>query len=81
MAVNDFLQISMETASSKNGQMYFTNPVTSCDITYTENGVTTKLTTTLERRSSLLLKINILDLMPSSRTYQIAINTIDRART
>lgn len=71
----------METASSKNGQMYFTNPVTSCDITYIENGVTSKLNTTLERRSSLLLKINIFDLMPSNRTYQIAINTIDRART
>jgi len=46
LAVNDYLQISMGNAGSKNGQIYFSNTVTSCDVTYDLNGVITKLNTT-----------------------------------
>lgn len=46
LAVNDYLQISLANAGSKNGQIYFSNTVTSCDVTYELNGVTTKLSTT-----------------------------------
>lgn len=71
----------MGNAGSKNGQIYFSNTVTSCDVTYDLNGVITKLNTTFQKRSPQLLKININEAMLSSKTYQIAINTIDRART
>lgn len=81
LAVNDYLQISMDNAASKNGQIYFSSTVTSCDVTYILNGVSTKLSTTFEKRSSQLLKINFNEPMLSSVTYQVAINTIDRART
>ncbi len=81
MSANDYFTITLDTASTKNGQMYFSNPMTSCDILFTENGVTSKLLSTVERMSSTLIRVNLNEIMLSNRTYQIAINTIERART
>ena len=36
----------MDNAPTRNGQIYFSNTVTSCDLTYDQNGVTTRLSTT-----------------------------------
>lgn len=81
LAINDYLQISMDNATDKNGQMLFSNPMTSCNISYTVGGVTTTLSTTFQRVSSQLVIITMNAPMPSANTYQIAINTITRPRT
>jgi hypothetical protein len=81
LAINDFLNIALEAATSRNSQISFSNPITSCDIFSVLNGVKTKLTTTVQKISASLLRVNLGQTLPSSQTYEIAINTIERART
>ena len=61
--------------------MVFPNSITSCDILYSINSTSLTLSNSYERRSSKLLKINLLQALVSSSTYQLTISTIQRPRT
>lgn len=61
--------------------MVFANTISSCDILYNINSTNLALSNSYERRSSKLLKINLLQALISSLTYQLTISTIQRPRT
>ena len=67
--------------TNKNGQISFSNPITSCEVYSVLNSVKTKLTTTVQKPFPNVLRVNLGQVMPSSLAYEIAINTIERSRT
>lgn len=81
LAVNDYLLVELSLQSSRDTQIQFSNPISSCSIVYNLNGVDLSVSNTIERRSSTLLKINLNQQLSSSTPYQMTINSIVRSRT
>ncbi len=79
--MNDYLLMTLETTNNIDSEMVFPNIISSCDISYSVNSTNLALSNSFERRSSKLLKINLLQPLVSSLTYQLAISTIQRPRT